>query len=1834
MSPEQRLYLMESWRALEDAGYTDERLAGLRCGVFVGVNAGDYPKIVGERYTAHALTGLSPCVLASRISYFLNLRGPSMAVDTACSSSLVAINQACQSIIFGDCDVALAGGVWLMLTPDILILSSKAGMLSPTGRCAAFDASADGIVLGEAVGAVVLKRLSRAVEDGDYIHGVIRSIGVNQDGKTNGISAPSSHAQAALEEVVCRRGAVDPADVTYVEAHGTGTHLGDPIEFKALRRVFGAAEGRGEPCALGSVKTNVGHTNTAAGVVGLIKVLLSLRHGQLPPSLNYEALNPNIVPGDDFRVNTKLRDWLPPDGRRRVAALSSFGFSGTNAHAVVEEHSEARRRRAELPSYVFVVSGKTPEAHDRRVADLAAWLRSNPDAAPLDVSYTLCVGRTHFAVRSAFVASNLEELSAALEAGARGEATPRHEFARVGDSGDAGETIAQELADLYARGLPADFARLFDGTGARRIPLPTYPFAAQRCWVEEAFAARPPSRTHPLLDGPDLAASLSDGVAFTGFVAPGEPVVDQHRVLTRPILPGVAYLEAALAAASNVYPGRVRALSDVAWLHPMEVGGDGLAYRVVLRRADGRLHFEVMTGGDAEPVVHARGKVELDATPAPFEALPPEEIKSRCTKSLDAEDIYGRYTALGVDYGPYFRTLRRVWGSKTEALGELVMPAENSAELSDYTLHPALLDGALQAIAGFVVAAGEEELMLPFALERIEAHGALAPRVYAHLRREEGRRFGVRLLDEAGELLVRIEGVTLRPWRDPLRGMFYAPRWVERPVLQGDDKGAAYRTVLALVSPDGLGLGEAAGGLHPSAELYQIVLGQQSRHIDARTREVEASDPSALGAALRELFPEGAPDVVYHLGGVEVSADRSADALEASQQRGVFTLFRLVKALDRQRRLRLCVVTNDVHQFGDTPDVAPFAASLQGFAKSLAQEFKYWEVSCINLSLKELEGDASAEARRRWLRHAAAEPVVSGGADVAVRAGRRYVLELEPLELSPRTGAPFKRGGTYFIVGGAGGIGYQLSRHLAAEHQARLVWVGRREEDAQIREQMREVERLGGEALYVSADASDAGALGRAVERARGRFGRIDGAVHSALDLRDRTVQQMDEATLAAALRPKAHGVLNMYAALAEEALDFFMLFSSAQSFAGTAGQANYAAGCCFEDAWGNYLRRRAAFPVYVINWGYWGDVGVVANHETAERMAAVGIQPIRPAEGIQAIQRVLQHGVGQVMVIRAALDTRRRLGLEAREGVTAERLPFIGEKELAVQLRARRALNRLSGWRLLAALKGMGLFEHLGEGATAEGLRRSLGIHTRYARLWAALLDISERRRFVVRRGDDVLPSKHARGKRIETVLSRLDDYQHALLEKYPSLRPHARLLDRCLQSYTEVLAGYQNASEVLFPHGSLELVAGLYSGNRLADFFNELTAAAVKTLVARRLSADPERVAVVLEVGAGTGGTSSFVLEALAGFAPRVRYVYTDISKRFTEHGKEQFREKFPFVEFGVLNIDEPDDRAASATWSADVIVGANVLHASRNLDAVLRRLRGLLAHGGSVVLSESTEAQDFATITFGLTGGWWLYDDEDRRIPHSPLASEDGWRRLLEANGFSDVVAHGAGDSCGQAVFVATCEARPAPERAAVLSVSGNGPKPARPAPAVDAAGDLEAPVRDYVKRVFAEVLKETPATFDDHATFETFGVDSLISQEIIYRFEADLGPLPATLLFENMTVAALAARLADTHASKLEDLLGRAANGHAPVAAGHVPPSSDINMSATNGDSPQRNGHSSSPQQNGNKVSHNGSNGAGKSARAGDGSDVRADVARLSDAEVDALLERLLNEAPFG
>ena len=510
MDPQQRLFLENCWHCFEDAGLSPSALSGSRCGVFAGCGTSIYRELLGNKgLNAEGLLGNASAILAARISYFLNLKGPSLAIDTGCSSALVAIVEACNGLRLQTFDLALAGGV-SVLGASTYITSSDGEMLSSDGRCFTFDKRANGFVPGEGAGVVLLKRLSDATRDQDPIYGVIRGWGTNQDGKTNGITAPSMNSQVLLQKEVYERFEINPETISLIETHGAATALGDPIEVEALTQSFQHFTDKKSYCALGTVKSNIGHLLAAAGAAGVIKVLLALRHQMLPPTIHYETLNRHIsLHNSPFYINNRLRSWEVPVGMVRRAAVNSFGFSGTNAHIVIEEYlleTTPYKEVAEIhpgKPLIFTLSAQSQEQLKIYAEHIKNFIESQAEFSLTSMAYTLQIGRMAMDYRLAFLADSREELLNTLKSFVGGTSVKGAFSWLVGKSKGGVRTLEidedvqallpswiekgklKKVAESWVNGMEIDWDKLYGDTKPYRINLPTYPFAKECYWIPE-----------------------------------------------------------------------------------------------------------------------------------------------------------------------------------------------------------------------------------------------------------------------------------------------------------------------------------------------------------------------------------------------------------------------------------------------------------------------------------------------------------------------------------------------------------------------------------------------------------------------------------------------------------------------------------------------------------------------------------------------------------------------------------------------------------------------------------------------------------------------------------------------------------------------------------------------------------------------------------------------------------------------------------------------------------------------------------------------------------------------------------------------------------------------------------------------------------------------------------------------------------------------------------------------------------------------------------------------------------------------------------------------------
>ncbi|WP_313915932.1 SDR family NAD(P)-dependent oxidoreductase, partial [Tahibacter sp.] len=1814
MDPQLRHLLQHAWKALEDAGYRASDIPDTA--VFASASTSLYQAAVFDdvKQREPAVRGTEAYVswmlaqagtLPSLISNKLGLHGPSYYVQSNCSSSLVGMASACHSLMAGEARYALVGAAMLMPQDNVGYLHSPGLNFSSDGHLKAFDAAADGMIAGEGVGAILLKKAADAVRDGDHIYALVRAVAVNNDGADKaGFYAPSVGGQARVIESALRAAQVDPDTIGYVEAHGTGTRLGDPIEFSALTQVYRKHTERRQYCGLGSVKSNIGHLDAAAGLAGCIKVALSLHYGEIVPTLNYRTPNPALALADSpFYIADRLRSW---QGGLRRAALSSFGIGGTNTHAIFEQHiaSEAAATPSTDAAHIVVLSARNGQRLRDYARDLRTHLSRTADLSLRDLAFTLQVGREPMESRLAVIAHSLAELADALDRFLReDESAAGLEPAATDAAVDEWLATRQydRIAQHWRRGGTVDWLRLH-AAPPRRISLPTYPFAKERYWISfRAADARPPM-LHPLVQRNTSTLGLQ---RFTSVFDGSEFFLKDHVVAGRRVLPAVAYLEMARAAAAlSIEPDELArrrvSFSDVVWIRPLSVD-EPTTVHVQLRASDGGMEFEIHSesaaGSASGTALHSRGHVALRETEEAAR-VDLAGLQAAAATRIGADGCYAAFDAMGLVYGPSQRSIAAIHAGRDArtgapfALVQLQLPSSLDDTVQSYVLHPSVMDGALQSSIGLPddESAGPARARLPFALESLEVHassptqGFVLVRPSARVDDGELRRLDLDICDAEGKVCVRIrgfagravaagkdEGVSTRPstpgsdtqeGRSDMKSALLVPRW-EPVVVESETPWPAPGAVVVIVG----------GSQAQQARLLAL-------HPHARVL-LPPADPNQAHDWEASVREGGDIGHVYWLAPFADEADVFSDALLDAQEAGVLACFRCIKALLRldyeRKALEWTFVTRQAVRVVEADRIDPAHASLHGLAGSLRKEYPNWRVRVLDLPSDEEDAPDALQAM----------PDDPCGNVLAYRSGEWFaqrLLSYEPASL-PQTA--WRAGGVYVLAGGAGGIGEALTEHLILRYQAQVVWLGRRPADQRIAQRLERLGRLGPAPRYLQADVTDRAALERACAQIKAWHGRIHGVVHSAIELLDKSFANMDEARFRAGIAVQTRGSVRLAQAFAQEPLDFLLFFSSLQSFAKAAGQANYAAGCTFEDAYASALARRVSYPVKVMNWGWWGSVGVVSGDGYRERMAHSGIGSIEPEQGMAALETLLGQPRTQLVLLKAnqlprgvdvsTTETLRELPPRAPREWAPPAMPapaFAAGEDAQRRAQLEQSLESALLVLLYAQLKSLGM---LTQNVPAQNVPAS-GMQPTYA----AWLRESLRRLSAAGYLDGGIDALSP-----DAAWAQWDEAKAQWLA-VPDLAGSIGLLEAALKALPEVLTGRRRATEVIFANASLGLVEDVYKNSPVLQYFNDALARTLDGYVAALCASDPATRLRVLEIGAGTGATSEQVFRLLEPHRSHIaEYAYTDVSRAFLLHAEDSYRVTAPYLHCRLLDIEQPPAAQGFEPGTYDVVLATNVLHATRNARRSLKHAKTLLRSGGLLLVNEMSRNDLWSHLTFGLLEGWWRAEDTALRETGSPVLSPAAWRRALESEGYVRIgFPAAAAHALGQQVIAAesdgliaqTAPAAPEPaaasadapaihSRTAVASITAS----VAPAQVHDVA--LVEAVRRALQRVVGETLRMPPQQIGENEPLETYGIDSILVVQLAGNLRKTFPDVSSTLFFEHRTLAALAGHLLGSERERAARWVGMDAAPPAAVVAARSARPEPLKTAATSGVRPE-------------------------------------------------------------
>ena len=1295
LDPQQRIFLECAWEAIEDAGYGGESRPPV-IGVYAGTSMNSYamtslfsnPDVMESAGFYQVMVASDKDFLASRVSYKLNLKGPSVTVQTACSTSLVAVQLASQALIAGHCDMALAGGVSVTFPQGTGYLYAEGMIFSPDGHIRPFDEQGRGIRGGNGAGIVVLKRLQNALRDGDNIHAVILGTAVNNDGSAKmGYSAPSVDGQSAVITAALRMSGINPATIGYVEAHGTGTPIGDPIEIAGLEQAYRAYTDKKRFCAIGALKSNIGHLDAAAGVAGIIKTVLTLQHKRIPPTLNFHNPNPAIdFEGGPFYVNDKLADWPSNDGPRR-AAVSSFGIGGTNAHSILEEAPPTENSQVVWPAQLVVLSARSRAALDAMTSRLANHLESHPHTSLADACYTLQTGRTRFPHRRALVCSNVPEAISGLR-------------------GTSDQKCATAFEELATR--PVTF--MFSGQGSQYAGM-----------ARGLYETQPVFRKHLDFCATFLKQDIGCDLRTVIFAASADAELLNETRITQVALFAVEYSLAQMWMAWGVLPDTMIGHSIGEYVAACLAGVFSLEDALRIVAARGRIMQQMPAGNMlAVPLSAAEVSEFVDDTislaavnspsfctlsgPAPAISALEARLKSRGIACRILHTSHAFHSSMMDSAVTVFlEEIKRVTlrsPSKpfiSNVTGKAITPqqATDPAYWAEQLRQPVYFAKGIGELSGsqgrIFLEVGPGQTLTTFT--RDCTRGVTGCQVLPSLPHPKDSQSDVAfLLNTLGKLWLagvsinweefhrdeRLHRVSLPTYfferqryfiepkvpqadlvapvpaatRAELKDWFYVPSW----------QRGVFASVLAAGESHGPWLVFADDG--PFSENIQNTLAARGERFVTVVRAAAFSRKSDTSYSIR---PDSAADYVRLLGELRAGGLLPKSVLflwsmaggildTARKGRLAFdALIRLAQAFGDSRIEDRCdwlVVTAGMQAVTAGESANPEQALVLGPVKVISREYPQIKCRVIDLPAtfrSETEQQLFAESL-------ADEPVIEAPQPVAYRNGFRWEQTFEAVRLPATPATHLRERGVYLITGGMGGVGFTLAEFLAKQSHARLVltgraklpersewqnWIAAHGETNPVSTKIRQMERLeslGAEVLPISVDVSDLRAMQAALATAQARFGPINGVIHAAGIGKGGLIQLKTPEATDEVLAAKVQGTLILDSLLNKTPLDFFVLCSSIDAIAPVAGAVDYCAGNAFLDAFANAKWSGGRAVVSSINWDAWQEVGMAVSGEAASNMSelrrAYLQSAIRPDEGVAAFKRVLSAGLPQVAVV------------------------------------------------------------------------------------------------------------------------------------------------------------------------------------------------------------------------------------------------------------------------------------------------------------------------------------------------------------------------------------------------------------------------------------------------------------------------------------------------------------------------------------------------------------------------------------------------------------------------
>ena len=2136
MDPQQRILMEEAWHCIEDSGVPLKKLQEKRTSVFVGAMAMDsyFGSCNDSDIDVHSSTGIYEFMLANRLSYFLRLNGESKVVEAGCASAFVALYDAIKSFSVNDCDYSIVAGANLHYSHLKYLMWSKSRMLSADGNCKTFDKSANGFVSGEGFGVILLQPLEKAILEGNNILGVIKGCAINHGGKAVSVTAPRVEAQREVILSAYEDAGFTPDTVTYVETHGTGTALGDPIEIEALTQAFRRYTQEKQFCKVGSVKTNIGHLEAAAGMPGIIKVLLMMKYKKIPAILNFQVTNPIIdFEESPFIINTSLTEWARVgQGLPLRAGISSFGIGGVNSHVLVEEYL-GRTNEYECPdeaSYPFLLSAKNKNSLNELVTRWKQFVNSYEfsELRFRDICLTLQTGREHFPFRCSEVLKNKDELiefldkckensfhvlnnseqclcfgkytwsklrylesslnclpilkekieevmdtldefhedksirkglynqtwrgsyitlyssiitytfvSTLIELGfspnsvtgydnglwislaisgivdfkdalavlcnkmeieqlkisrpkipfldpvnnkvlmpfnidknyveqlisnlkvsdtllsyyldkthllvnshftfkrfieewnlplkpygldvyglinkkeffndgnyntsnikllsmviilsslyrqnQKWNLSQRKELlderfyellelviddvmpketlitllindkpdlnavAKILDSrqskisekqsykllnecgknmpeildmsswvkqlsqlvanqgtfkgnfidfgnmieiyneslnlqskGELSNILKNVLVGLWQQGAEIKWEKLYSSSPFQRVQLPVYAFSCSPFWLNSKTSKNTAEVEnnvitdfiHPLLHR--NTSNLAEQRFSTTFIG-SEFFLKDHIVGGRKLLPGVAFLEMARAAVLQALSGLVNEqvgikIKNVFWIQPFVSGQSPEQLNIsIFPNQNDEFDFKIYSEGedtDVEQVVYSQGTVKL----VPLAEVPIIDLaalKMKCNKnSMSSVECYNIFQTIGIEYGPGHRGIEHISIGANQILTKIKLPSIVNETLNKFVLHPSIMDSALQSLIGLLSENKELKPFLPFTLQEIDIFKICTSSMWALASCSEGskqekmfEKFDIDLCNDKGEVCVRMRGFSLRTLKGNAQttninmkgisellvgNVMLTPVWDVIPIEKVGSFPALTGKVLVI-----------GGDTVSRKTVFEY-------YTKAGMMNISVND--TIDGIARKLDAFGTIDHIIWIATKNDVKCMTDERIVKGQDEGVIQVFRIIKALLRlgygTRDLYWTLITNRTQPINKNEMINPTHSSIYGLIGSMAKEYQNWSIRLVDM-----EDDCKLPVDEIL-----ALPYNQYGNVLAYRGKEWYHEKLVPIKYPEGRCTKYKVGGVYVLIGGAGGIGETLSEYLIRMYQAKIVWIGRSELNKTIQAKLDRLASIGTAPIYISADATQRDALQKAYNEIKQKYGKINGIIHSAIVLLDRSIANMEEDHFRAGLKAKVDVCVRIAQVFHDEELDFVIFFSSINSFSKTAGQSNYVAGCIFKDIFAHQLSQKWSCEVKVMNWGYWGSTGIVASEEYQKRLSKIGLDSIEPEDAMEALEILLSGAIGQMAFLKT---TKPKVIEQMDQGEVVEIYP----KVIPIDIDSVQSRIHKKDPQLMQLKSGLGMQIEEMEGVLCRllwGILQSMGLMNK--KEWfitefkteSGILDLYNR--WLKETIAILIRNKYLNGSTahftveynimIDTdVLWKEWESKRCTWLEEPSMRAYVALAEETIKVLPGILRGKQRATDIMFQNSSIAMVEGIYKGNKVADYFNEVLAEVLTAYIEEIIKQDKAKTVRILEIGAGSGGTSSIVFKRLQPYKEYIdEYCYTDISKAFLLHAEKEYGAQNTYLTYKMFNVEQPVAEQDINAGAYDIVIAANVLHATRNIRHTLRNAKACLKTNGILLLNEICANTLFTHLTFGLLEGWWRYEDKVLRIPGCPAVLPQTWKTVLEGEGFwsvffSDQDAFELGQQiiCAQSNGIVhqkrkLTAASNIIEEKGTMEIADKG-TPIQLKSSDNKLGDrvqglLKERTTAYIKNLVGKTLQTSTEKIDSSESLEKYGIDSILVVQMTNALSKDLNNISSTLFFEYQTIDALVDHFIETQKDSLTKLVG--------------------------------------------------------------------------------------------